>query len=83
MRRPEWKRSGARAAGFDIGVEFALEKLAHKHRTAFDAIPDHVADQNLAEAGGDFGSKIADLVGMGKEDDGGSILRINCSSAAV
>ena len=46
---------------------FALEHLANEDEIAgFVAVADAVTDHAFAEIGGEFGSEIADLVGVGE-----------------
>src|SRR5215467_10477867 len=54
----------------DVRSSFALEHLSHKNELpTFVAVADTVANHAFAKHGGEFGSEIADLIGMRKQNE--------------
>ncbi len=62
------------AAGAIVGVELALEELADEDRALRGIVGvdgDDVRDEDLAEAGGERGREVADLIGVREDDECG------------
>ena len=64
-------KPGPVAGEAHVGVQLALEELAHQHeRAVLDAVRDHVADQRRGRSAvASLGSEVAHLVGVREEHE--------------
>src|SRR5207302_6123822 len=66
LKRGEPRRGSRKR---DVRRGFALEHLAHENELAtLVAVTNAVADHAFAEHGREFGSKVANLIGVGKQN---------------
>ena len=61
------------ATELDVCIQFALKELANENwRARFDPETDRIADQDLIEASGQLRRKVANLIGVREQHDGGA-----------